>query len=94
MAVSFDTRGTAAPDVLVSDAGGESVLLNLKSEQYFGLDEVGTRMWHAVTGSPSLQAAYERLLAEYEVKPDVLRRDLSEWVEKLVEHGLLEVSGE
>ena len=36
-------RVVVPPGVLVNVIDGESVLLNLKNERYFGLDEVGTR---------------------------------------------------
>jgi len=71
---------------------GESVLLNLQSEQYFGLDEVGTRMWVALTSANSIQEAYETLLGEYEVDAEKLRQDLQGLLEKLVEKGLIEVA--
>lgn len=81
------------PDgVLVRELQGESVLLNINSESYFGLDDVGTRMWTALTAAPSVEAAYEALLAEYEVEPERLRADLSGFIEKLVELGLLNLS--
>jgi hypothetical protein len=81
------------PDgVLVRELQGESVLLNLNTESYFGLDDVGTRMWAALTGSPSVQAAYEMLLAEYEVDAARLRADLHGFIEKLKEMGLIELS--
>ena len=94
MTISFNKRAVASPDSLVSELGGESVFLNLKSERYFGLDEVGPRMWAVVTSSESIQSAYEALLTEYEVDPEVLRRDLSDLLDKLVEHGLVEIGGE
>ena len=65
MTIPFSTRISVPPDVLVSALAGESVLLNLKSEKYFGLDEIGTRMWSALASSDSIQQAYETLLAEY-----------------------------
>jgi hypothetical protein len=80
-------------DVLVQQLQGESVLLNLRTGRYFGLDQVGTRMWTVLTTAESLQAAYDALLAEYEVDGHRLDQDLRTLVEKLVEHGLLEVRG-
>jgi hypothetical protein len=73
------------------ELGGEAVLLNLDSETYFGLDDVGTRVWHTLTGAPSIQAAYESLLAEYDVAPQVLRQDLEALLDQLLQHGLLEL---
>lgn len=79
-------------DILIRELGGESVLLNLKSERYFGLDPIGTHMWQVLSSSNSIQAAYETLLAEYDVDGDVLRLDLHHLIEQLIEHGLIEVS--
>lgn len=85
----------AVPDgVLVRDLVGESVLLNLNSESYFGLDEVGTRMWTVLIASPSVETAFDTLLIEYEVDPVQLRNDLHNFIEKLVELGLLDVQAD
>lgn len=93
MAIRLDERLGASPDVLVNVVDGQSVLLNLKTERYFSLDEVGTSMWQALTTSPSLRAACERLLGEYDAEPQRLESDLQELAGKLVENGLLEVRG-
>ena len=80
-------------NVMMRELDGESVILNLDSGYYFGLDEVGTRMWALLRDSESIQAAYEALLADYEVEPDSLQRDLVELVSKLVDNGLMRVDG-
>ncbi len=77
----------------MTEIGGESVFLNLNGGYYFGLDEIGTRMWNVLTHADSLQAAYETLLDEYDVDPDLLKKDLEDLVERLIEHGLLQVTG-
>ena len=91
MPIVFTARAAMPADVLITNTGGESVLLNVKTERYFGLDDVGTSMWQALTTRPTLQAAYDDLLTAYDVAPDVLKRDLAKLVEKLVEQGLLEI---
>ena len=94
MAVLSSTRFAVPDHVLVRDVGGESVLLNLQSETYFGLDETGTRMWAALTRYPSLEEACRALVAEYEVDPHRLERDLANLAECLVEKGLLALAGD
>jgi hypothetical protein len=84
-------RVTTPDGVLVREISGESVLLNLNSESYFGLDAVGTRMWAALAASPSIESAYEALLNEYDVEPEHLRADLAAFIEKLAQLGLVEV---
>lgn len=68
------------------------MLLDLRSECYFGLDPVGTRMWAALTQAGTIEAAFAELRGMYEVEPERLRGDLEKLVEKLVEQGLLEVA--
>ncbi|HEV8189339.1 MAG TPA: PqqD family protein [Pyrinomonadaceae bacterium] len=89
MTVSFTDRVAVPEGVLISHLQEESVILNLESERYFGLDDVGTRFLTVLTTSESLEAAYETLSSEYEVDPQVLRQDLLALVEKLVDQGLL-----
>lgn len=89
--LTFSERAAAPAHVLVRVLDQESVLLNLETEQYFGLDETGTRMWQLVTTSPNIDAAYQELLAEYDVPPEMLRENLTELLGHLVEHGLLQV---
>lgn len=93
MTLSFKERVFVPEKVMFRELEGESVLLNIDTDMYFGLDDVGTRMWLALTQSESIQAAYETLLEEYDIETDLLRRDLTDIVEKLVEKGLLEVGG-
>ena len=92
MSISFDWKVRIPDDVLVSQLDGESVLLKLKSECYFGLDEIGTRIWDLLLSSESIQRAYEALVTEYDEDPDKLRADLTELVDSFVEQGLIEVA--
>ena len=92
MSISFADRVKVPDDVLISNLQGESVILNLDSERYFGLDDVGTRFLSVLTTSDSIEAAYNTLIQEYDVDPDVLRHDLLALVENLVAQGLIQVS--
>ena len=86
---SFEKRISPAPDVMFRIVGDESVLLHLKSETYLGLDPGGTRMWTLLTESESIEKAYAALLGEYDVEGQCLRRDLEDFIGKLVEHDLV-----
>ncbi len=92
MSVSFDQKLIVTPDTLINVIEGESVLLNLKSESYFGLDQVGTRMWTLLTTSDSIQVAYEKLLDEYDVDAEELKRDLADLIENLLSQELIEAA--
>jgi hypothetical protein len=92
MTLSFNQRVAVPSTVLFRVVDDESVLLNLDSEIYFGLDDVGTRMWTELTSSASVQEAYDKLLASFDVTPEELKQDLVDLVGKLVEQGLLVIT--
>ena len=79
-------------EILMTGLQGESVILNLNSERYFGLDDVGTRFLSVLTTAHSIQAAYETLLEEYDVEGEVLRQDLISIIGQLVDQGLVEIA--
>jgi hypothetical protein len=86
---TFSNRAVVPTHVLIRHLDGESVLLNLESERYFGLDGTGTRMLDLLTAMPNVDAAYQKLLEEFEVEPALLRDHLNELLRSLVENGLL-----
>ena len=91
MSISFEKKVVIPKDVLVNELQGESVLLNLDNENYYGLDEVGTRMWAVLKESETIQAAYDSLVDEYDVEPEVLRKDLEALIQHLLDEGLVQL---
>jgi len=91
MTIAFNNRVRPAAGVLVRELEGEAVLLNLDTESYYGLDEIGARMWSVVNASDSVEAAYQILVAEYEVDSRRLRDDLQTLVEEWIEHDLAHI---
>ena len=78
--------------VICQMLGNDSILLDLETNSYFGLDKVGTSMWRAIISADSLHSAYEQLLNQYEVAPSVLQSDMESIVLELINHGLLQTS--
>jgi len=87
--IPFSSRVVVPDTVLFRELDGEAVILNLETESYLGLDLVGTRMWNVLTTQPSIEAAYQVLLSEYDVAPESLRADLARLVGEMLEHKLI-----
>lgn len=90
MAVDFQKKAVVPEQVLFRELEGESVLLNIETETYFGLDDVGTRMWNVLAEHDSIQSAYETLLAEYDVDPQTLKQDMESIIGQLHDKGLIQ----
>ncbi len=68
------------------------VLLNLDTEQYFGLNQVGSHILLRLANKPFNEALLA-LTDDFEVDADVLRRDVENLVQELVQAGLLKRVG-
>jgi len=77
------------PDVLSQEVSGETVLLDLNNENYFGLNEVGTRIWQLLQEQNNLEKIYDILLDEYEVDAKQLRKDFDDIINQLKDTGLI-----
>jgi len=82
-----------SPNVVFQEVCGETVLLDLAKEHYFGLDEVGTRIWQLLKEHTSLGAVYEVMREEYEVEAVRLEEDLLAHVGELADAGLITLGG-
>ena len=85
-------RVEISTDVLSQEVDGETVLLDLNSEAYFGLDQVGTRIWQLLQEVGELPAVYDIMLDEYDVDGEKLKEDLDALITDLDEAGLISVS--
>ncbi|MGY1769907.1 PqqD family protein [Blastococcus sp. SYSU D00813] len=77
--------------VLAREVQGELVLLNLGTEQYYGLDQIGADIVTRLTRGP-VDAALIALESTYSVDGAVLRTDVEALIEELVAAGLLEAT--
>jgi len=82
-------------DVVWRDVDGEIVLLNVVTGQYFGLDEVGSRVWMLLqqdgeAGTP-IGTLQDRVLAEFDVDGSTAHDDLTSLIGQLLEQQLVTV---
>jgi len=89
MNIDFAQKVTVSPEALFQEVSGETVILDLNSEQYFSLDEVGTRIWQLLQESAEIQSVYDVLLEEYDVEPAILKADIHRLLQELIKVGLV-----
>jgi len=81
----------AAGDLLASAFGAELVILSLKDGVYYGLEDVGARIWGLLQHPITVSAIRDALVAEYDVEPERCGRDLVALLQDLAARGLIEV---
>ena len=76
-------------EVLTQEVGGETVILDLKSESYFGLDEIGTRIWQLLQEQKDVHTITEAMLNEYDVEEEQLEKDIQNLLTQLNKAGIV-----
>ncbi len=92
MSMELTARVRLGEDVLMQKVGDDAILLNLNTENYFALDEVGTRIIDTLQESDSVTQAIGKLVKIYEVDESKLTSDAVRLVEECEQHGLLQVT--
>jgi hypothetical protein len=82
----------AAAHVAAATRDGCTVLLDLRTERYLRLDEVGGAVWAQLEHGASVPEVVDRLAAEYDAPVDRIRADVEAFVTRLGEARLVERS--
>lgn len=83
-------RLTISKDVVAREVGGEMVLLDLSSGQYFGLDTVGRRVWELLSDRPhALNELSDHIEAEFDAPRAQIEADLLTLAQQLKDQELV-----
>jgi Coenzyme PQQ synthesis protein D (PqqD) len=89
--ISKNSTVVASSDQVSSDLAGESVILNLKSSTYFGLNEVGSRIWQLIQEPKTISDVCESILEEYEVDAQTCEAEVQALLADLLAAQLVEI---
>ena len=81
----------AAKDQVSSDLAGETILLSMQSAMYYGLDQVGSRIWELVREPIRVSDLRDAIELEYDVDPQQCEADVLAFLRELAFKGLIEV---
>jgi len=86
--MDFNRKLRFSKNITCREVDGEMVLLDMDTENFFGLDAIASDIWKLLQQGKTLQETYEVLLQDYDVEPERLKNDLETFVRNLIEHKL------
>lgn len=89
--ISLGTIVVAASEQVSTRLDDETVLLELKQGTYYGLNAVGTVIWEMIQQPQSVESLYSAVLNQYNVEPEICKRDVLRLIEEMEAAGLLEI---
>lgn len=85
----MNTQVRIPPHIMTRRVGEDVVVLDLQSGIYFGLDEIGVRVWGLLEKGETVSAAIAAIAEGYDVAQETVRTDVCELVQELLDRGLL-----
>jgi hypothetical protein len=90
--MSFPASLSIPSQVMARQVSDETVILDLASGNYYGLNPVGSRFWQLICEGKKPVEARDLLLAEYEVTQEQLDNDIASLIHELHAKGLISLS--
>lgn len=87
---SNDGRFQPTANVIVQEFEGETVLLDMGTETFYGLDGVGLAIWESLARHGRLSEVVSELVDKYEVPAEQVREDVEGFVAQMQQAGLVE----
>jgi Coenzyme PQQ synthesis protein D (PqqD) len=85
-------KATIPAQVMAREVGNETVILDLASGTYYGLDPVGARIWILMAEDKTLAEVCDAMLATYEVSREDIERDVLGLAQDLSEKRLISLA--
>jgi AAA ATPase containing von Willebrand factor type A (vWA) domain len=94
---AFEISGPAAiisrrQNILAAAVKDETLMMDMKHGQYYGLDDIGTAIWDFLETPRSFAELVRFLTAEYNGTPEVIAADVRAFLADLSDHGIVTVS--
>ncbi len=79
-----------AADKLSTGIDDETVILDMASSNYIGLNPVATRIWELIEPGISFAGLCDRLIAEYDISEDSCRADILSFLQEMLDNHLID----
>ena len=91
IAIGADTQIRRTEDLVASDLEGETVMMSVRSGMYYGLDNIGSRVWQLIEQPRSVAELTDILLQEYAVERAQCERDVIALLNEMHGEGIVDV---
>lgn len=82
------------PKLIANQMDGEIVMMSIDNGEYYGLDEVGSRIWDLMQEPVSISKLVDQLISEFDVTPDECLQDILSFLDELLNRDLVLVKNE
>ncbi len=87
--IKLDSVVEKNQEILASDIDGETVMMSMQNGKYYGMDEIGSRIWSLISGENTPADIIDKLLTEFDVSREECTKDVMFFLEELEKNKLI-----
>ena len=91
--ITTDTVISQIEEIVDSDIDGETVMMSIENGKYYGLDDIGSRIWELIEKPIKVSDLIDTLLERFDVDRETCERDVLKFLNELNDDKVLKVEG-
>jgi len=91
--ITTGTTISQIEEIVASDIDGETVMMSIQNGEYYGLDDIGSRIWELIEKPVKVSDLIDTLLERFDVDRETCERDVLKFLNELNEDRILVVEG-
>ncbi len=90
-AINLASLVAQSPDLVSTRIEDQTALMSIANGAYYGMDQVGTRVWELIARRQAVSALVDQLLTEFEVDRTTCEQHVLAFLQNLADSDLLMV---
>ena len=87
--INLKTTIKRNPEMVTSNIDGEIVMMSIDHGEYYGLDEIGSRIWELLENPMTIEHLIDILVEEFEVNKETCTSDTLEFLNDLAQKNII-----
>ena len=89
--INLKTTVQASTKIVTSKLDDEVVMMSADKGTYYGLDDIGSRVWELLASPRTVSSVCYILVGEYDVTRDECEKDVLAWLNELADQNLVRI---
>ena len=90
--ITTDTAISQIEEIVASDIDGETVMMSIENGEYYGLDDIGSRIWKLIEKPVKVSDLIDTLLERFDVDRETCEKDVLKFLNELNEDKILQLN--
>jgi hypothetical protein len=90
--ITNSTLFKRSPELVFTDLDGETIMMSLENNSYYGLNPVATRIWELLSEPKSLENIVDELTSEYDITPEQCKNEVIVFLEEMINKKTINIA--